>query len=105
LPHRARSSPTLHPPGALSPDRDITLSEYKDRWLEMIESEAKPRTLASYTQLLDLHIAPAFGRVRLRELSRAMVKRLLLKKREAGPRQEFPSADPRDVIRDVFRCC
>jgi integrase len=71
-------------PGALSPDRDITLSEYKDRWLEMIESEVKPRTLASYTQLLDLHIVPAFGRVRLRELSRAMIKRLLLKKREAG---------------------
>ena len=67
-----------------TPDRDITLSEYKDRWLEMIESEVKPRTLASYTQLLDLHIVPAFGRVRLRELSRAMIKRLLLKKREAG---------------------
>ena len=67
-----------------TPDRDITLSEYKDRWLEMIESEVKPRALASYTQLLDLHIVPAFGRVRLRELSRAMIKRLLLKKREAG---------------------
>ena len=50
-----------------TPDPDITLSEYKDRWLEMIESEVKPRTLASYTQLLDLHIVPAFGRVRLRE--------------------------------------
>jgi hypothetical protein len=27
---------------------------------------------------------PAFGRVRLRELSRGMIKRLIVKKREAG---------------------
>src|SRR6266850_1441647 len=76
---RERQHPGLH-----SPDRDITLAEYKKRWLELIESEIKPRTLASYTQLLKLHIEPAFGRVRLRELSRGMIKRLLVKKRDAG---------------------
>ena len=34
-------------PGVLSPDRDITLGEYKVRWLAMVESEIKPRTLKS----------------------------------------------------------
>ena len=39
-------------PGVLSPDRDITLGEYKVRWLAMVASEINPRTLKSYTQLL-----------------------------------------------------
>jgi hypothetical protein len=71
-------------PGALSADRDITLNEYRARWLETLEGEIKPRTHASYSQQLRLHIVPAFGRVRRRELSRTMIKRLLLAKREAG---------------------
>jgi hypothetical protein len=41
-----------------------------------LEGKIKPRTFASYRQQLRLHIAPAFGRVRLRELSRQMIKRL-----------------------------
>jgi len=71
-------------PGLLSPDRDITLGEYKDRWLTMIESEIKPRTLKGYKQLLALHIVPVFSRVRLRDVSRTMIKRFLVTKREAG---------------------
>jgi integrase len=71
-------------PGAMSADRDITLNEYQARWLETLEGEIKPRTFASYSQQFRLHIVPAFGRVRLRELSRQMIKRLLLAKRQGG---------------------
>ena len=69
-------------PGLLSEDR--TLGEYKDRWIETVASEIKPRTLKGYTQLLKLHIVPVFGRVRLRELSRGMIKGFLAKKRAMG---------------------
>lgn len=71
-------------PGLLTGDRDITLGEYKDRWIETVASEIKPRTLKGYKQLLKLHIVPTFGRARLRELSRGMIKAFLAKKRAVG---------------------
>ena len=71
-------------PGLLSPDRDITLREYNERWLAAVETEISPRTLESYKQLLKVHIVPAFGRARLRELSRGMIKAFLVRKRHAG---------------------
>jgi len=74
----------LRQPGAFSQERDITLAEYRDRWLEAVATEIKPRTLKGYKQLLKLHIIPAFGRVRLRELSRGMIKAFLTQKRAAG---------------------
>jgi len=74
----------LRHPGAFSQERDITLAEYRDRWLEAVAAGIKPRTLKGYKQLLKLHIIPAFGRVRLRELSRGMIKTFLAQKRAAG---------------------
>ena len=71
-------------PGLLSPDRDIPLADWKERWLEAVATELKPRTLKGYQQLLRLHVIPAFGRVRLRALSRGMIKAFLAKKRAAG---------------------
>jgi integrase len=74
----------LRHPGAFSQQCDITLAEYNDRWLQAVASEIKPRTLKGYKQLFKLHIVPAFGRVRLRDLSRGMIKALLGQKRAAG---------------------
>src|SRR5262245_10210905 len=71
-------------PASLSPDREITLAEYKDRWLESAASEISQRTLQGYRQQLRLHLVPVFGRVRLRELSRGMIKNLLAQKRASG---------------------
>jgi integrase len=70
--------------GLLSPDRDITFAEYKDRWLEAVASELRPRTLEGYKQQLRLHLIPAFGRLRVRELTRGTIKTLLTQKRAAG---------------------
>src|SRR5712692_9654689 len=53
-------------------------------WLEAIASEIRPRTLEGYKQQLRLHVVPAFGRVRLRELTRPRIKALLAQKRRAG---------------------
>ena len=71
-------------PALLSPDREITLAEYKDRWLAVITGEISPRTLQGYTQQLRLHVLPAFGRMRLRDISRGMIKIFLAQKRAAG---------------------
>src|SRR6266508_4373724 len=71
-------------PGLLSPDREITVSEYKDRWLEAAASEIGLRTLQGYKQQFRLHVIPAFGQVRLRELTRGMIRVLLAQKRASG---------------------
>jgi hypothetical protein len=52
-------------------DRDITLADYAKSWLAQLETEIKPRTFESYRKNLELHILPAFGRFRLRDLHRA----------------------------------
>jgi integrase len=61
-----------------------TVDEYAQAWLQDITTEGavKPRTIVSYRQLFRLHISPALGTIRLRDLSRRNVKDLLNAKRE-----------------------
>jgi integrase len=61
-----------------------TVDEYAQAWLQDITTEnaLKPRTIASYRQLFRLHISPALGGTKLRDLSRRNVKDLLNAKRE-----------------------
>jgi integrase len=63
---------------------NATVTEYAERWLAIAETRIKPRTIASYRQLLDLHILPTLGRRHMREVRRPDVKRLLAEKRESG---------------------
>ena len=72
------------PTAAISADRDITLSEYGARWLGAVATELKPRTVTSYRQLFRLHVEPALGTLKLRDIQRAHVKSLVTVKRQAG---------------------
>ena len=71
-------------PGAFSADREITVRDYAERWLRGVAHEIKPRTLMGYRQQLRLHIPPALGRVRVRELHRGTIKAFLIEKRAGG---------------------
>ena len=71
-------------PGAFSADREITVRDYHDRWLRMVAHEIKPRTLMGYQQQFRLHILPALGRTRVRELHRGTIKAFLIGKRAGG---------------------
>ena len=71
-------------PGAFSADREITVRDYAERWLRVVVHEIKPRTLMGYRQQLRLHILPAFGRMRVRELHRGTIKAFLTDKRAGG---------------------
>jgi len=61
-------------------DRDITLDGYADLWLDRIKATVEPRTLASYKQLLRLHVRPTFGETKMRLIHRGHVKALLAAK-------------------------
>ena len=71
-------------PGAFSADREITVRDYHDRWVRVVAHEIKPRTLMGYRQQFRLHILPALGRVRIRELHRGTIKTFLIDKRASG---------------------
>jgi integrase len=62
--------------------RGTSLGSYAERWLDDIAPQIKARTLASYRQLLSLHILPVFGRKKLRDIQRRQVKEFLTQKRK-----------------------
>src|SRR2546425_12274869 len=49
-------------------DPDITVSKYADRWLALIKATVRRRTAESYQQMIDLHLIPALGEVKIRQL-------------------------------------
>jgi len=62
---------------------NIAVSEYAARWLSLLESNVKPRTLRSYEENLRIHLLPSFGRTKLRLLARGRIKSFLVAKRKA----------------------
>jgi integrase len=53
--------------GVASPDR-VTVKEWLENWLNGRAAKLKPSTVASYSGLIRLHIAPAIGTLRLQAL-------------------------------------
>jgi integrase len=70
----SRQKTTTDLPGSM------TVAEYAAHWLRLIETHVKPRTLASYTETLRLHLLPAFGATRVRDLQRGRIKTFLAKR-------------------------
>lgn len=62
----------------------ITVAEYGKGWLASMEGEVSRSTLVGYESYFRLHIVPALGAVRMRDVTRAHIKRLLEAKRESG---------------------
>jgi integrase len=65
-------------------DPDITIDKYADRWLQFIRATVKPRTAASYRQMVDLHILPTLGDIKIRQLQKGRIKNLLAEKLNRG---------------------
>ena len=62
----------------------ITVVAYADRWLRLIASTVKPRTLVSYAGTLRLHLLPAFGAWRVQHLDKGGIKGMLADKLASG---------------------
>ncbi len=62
----------------------ITVVAYAERWLRLIASTVKPRTLASYASTLRLHLLPAFGAWRVQHLEKGGIKSMLADKLVSG---------------------
>jgi integrase len=65
----------------------LTLGGYLDKWLPSIKDTVRQRTWERYEQLARVHIKPALGNIKLRDLTRAHLKNLYGQKlRSLSPR-------------------
>jgi integrase len=62
----------------------ITIADYSERWLTLIERNIKPRTYRSYEETLRLHLLPAFGTTRVQQLVRGRIRAFLAAKLREG---------------------
>jgi len=71
--------------GLVFDDEKLSLGEYLDRWLnDSVRDNVRPRTLDNYRLQVWQHIAPALGRIKLKNLSPGHVQRLYRSKLDAG---------------------
>ena len=60
-----------------------TVGQYLDKWLPSIKDTVRQRTWERYEQLVRVHIKPALGAKKLKDLSRTHVKSLYAEKRKS----------------------
>ena len=58
-------------------DPDISVEDYSKRWLGIVQATVKQATYDSYSNMLRLHVLPAFGGVKLRQLQRGRIREWL----------------------------
>lgn len=66
-------------------DETVTVSAFLRQWLDdVVQPNARPRTLDSYRMHVRLHLEPAIGKIRLARLTPADVQRMMNEKSAAG---------------------
>ncbi len=65
-------------------DSDLTVGQYAKQWLAVVATHVKPTTISVYRTMLDKHILPVLGGVKVQTLHRAQVKALLVSKLTEG---------------------
>jgi integrase len=74
-----------HQRGLPLPDERLTVEQFLHRWLEEVACPSvRPRTYASYAQLVRLHLVPGLGRTRLARLRPEDVQAFLNRKLQEG---------------------
>ncbi len=65
-------------------DPNVTLEDYSKRWLLQIAPSVKTSTKDGYDQRLRIHLLPAFGHLKVRQLDRGRIRALLAEKLASG---------------------
>ena len=83
------------------PENKVTFQDAGERWLTYIKARVKPSTFANYEYLLKKHIAPFFGQIEMRNLSRTYAYRFIAEKLENGRLNGNGGISPK-YLRDMF---
>jgi integrase len=79
-----------------------TFKEYADSWIEKIApAECKGSTLKGYRDLLNNHVLPVFGNLKLTQITRGKVKEFLAEKSNSGYAKSTVT-HMKNVISNVF---
>ena len=71
--------------GVVHPGRMPTVGAYLERWVEDVARvKVRPSTFVSYSGIVERHLVPSLGRVRLDQLTPEQVQRMLNTKLDAG---------------------
>jgi integrase len=65
-------------------DRNMTVSEFAERWLESKDGHVRGATHRRYADLLRLHVLPAIGGLKIRNVDHGQIQRLHTVWRKAG---------------------
>lgn len=69
----------------IKPSKDLTLAEYLRGWLKhYVELNCAPKTIESYRMLVERHIIPTLGSIRLSALEASHLQSFYGKKKESG---------------------
>jgi integrase len=63
-----------HDTSGVVPDREMTVATFSKTWLSHMQHRVKPSTLKRYRELLQIHVVPSIGPVRMTELRPAGVQ-------------------------------
>jgi integrase len=66
------------------PNQRETVASYLTAWLDDRAEYLRPRTLASYKMIAELHLIPVLGKVKLVDLDQVKIRAYLREKRKAG---------------------
>jgi integrase len=67
---------------------------FLDRWLaDSVKTTVRPKTLRSYTQLVELHLKPGLGHIQLAKLNPQETQRFLNRKLESGSLRKPPAGE------------
>jgi integrase len=71
--------------GFIEASKDLTLSDYLRGWLKhYVELNCSPKTIESYRMLVEKHILPSLGSIRLAALDAPRIQAFYGKKKESG---------------------
>jgi len=65
-------------------DPDITIRDYSERWIDLVATSLKPRTLETNRYVLRVHLLPELGHLKVRQLHKGQVKAFLARKLASG---------------------
>ncbi|MGA9706046.1 MAG: hypothetical protein WBQ87_00040, partial [Candidatus Sulfotelmatobacter sp.] len=64
--------------GSITPESSMTVADFAEKhFLPNIKAKKKPSTLKFYTDIVDNHIAPSLGSLKLREVTTSKIQQLL----------------------------
>jgi integrase len=63
----------------LVPDREASVETFSVQWIDHVAHRVKPTTLKRYRELLECHVVPVIGPVRMTELRPAAVQKVVSK--------------------------